>query len=249
MWRLASSLLCASSLLSPPAAPAAVIESTELPPGEIVDLEVTSGGSLYILRADIPHMAILSPDGGLTELDLDRIAVPGGMCLVDEWGFFVSDALDGTIVRFDESGEVLDEFDAPGRPGDVVRDGLELWYLSRDEGAVRSPGDPGVVLFNLPSPESGSLSVSGGRFLLSGTGVAWIFGAGVPAVPVDTGGPAVITRYGVLVLDPGTGLVTSLAGDTLASCGGGEWDRIAASPGGGTIVLWRRSGPSALVIR
>ncbi len=249
MWRLASSLLCASSLLSSPVATAAVNERLALPSGDIIDLEISSNGRLYLLRAGFPHMIVLHPDSTVTKLDLDQVSVPGGMCLAGEWGFFVSDALSGRILRFGPAGEMLEEFDSPGRPGDVVQDGLELWYYSRDGGVVRSVGSSEVVIFTVPSPGEGSLSVSEGSFLFSGSDGAWLFRTGEEAVRISAGASAYITWSGVLLLDEDEGLLTSLHGDTLATFERGSFNRISSSPDGSTVVLWRRNGSTALVLR
>jgi hypothetical protein len=221
----------------------------DLPPGDIVDVEVSPGGTIYLLRTGLPHLVAIEPDGSEEETDLERIRVPGGMCLVDDWGFFVSDALSGTIVRFSDSGEFLEEFPAPGRPGDLVRDGLDLWYVSREQGTVRSVGEPGVVVFTLPGAGEGTLGVSEGSFLYSTPAGAWSFGTGEPAVPVPAGAPAAISRRGIVVLDRDSGLLTTAAGDSLAHIPSAGYDRISSSPEGGTIVLWSRSESSALVIR
>jgi hypothetical protein len=249
MWRLASSLLFVSSLLSLPLATAAVNERLALPSRNIIDLEISSNGNLYLLCAGFPHMVILHPDSSVTELDLNQVSVPGGMCLVDQWGFFVSDALSGRILRFGSSGELLAEFDSPGRPGDVVLAGLELWYYSRDEGTVRSAGSSEVVIFTVPSPGEGSLSYSESTFLFSGSEGTWLFGTGEKPVRISSGTSAAITRRSVLILDEAEGLLTVLNGDTLASFEQGSFNRISCSPNGGTVVLWSRNGSTALVIR
>jgi len=256
MWRLASSLLYVSPFLPAIPAQAEVTGVFDLPVEEAIDLEISVDGTLFILSPGIPHLYMLAPDGDTSALDLSEITVPGGMCLVDERDFYVSDALSGTIFRFGSSGEVLEELPAPGRPGDVVMEGLSLWYVARNEGSVRAPGVqgsvPGVVqgieLFPIPASCEGTLSASAQEVLYSCEGGSWLLSPGEEPVLVADSLRATIARGGIIILDSAEGYAFSAVGDTLAAFEPERWNRISSSPDGGTVILWSRGEPGALVL-
>jgi len=248
MWRLASSLLYVSPFLPAIPCQAEVTGAFDLPVEEAIDLEISVDGTLFILNPGIPHLFMLAPDGSTSALDLSEVSVPGGMCLMDEHDFYVSDALSGTIFRFGSSGEVLEELPAPGRPGDVVLEGLSLWYVARNEGSVRAPGVQGVELFSIPASCEGTLSASAQKVLYSCEGGSWLLSPGEDPVLVTNAPRATISRGGIIILDTVDGYVFSAVGDTLAVFEPERWNRISSSPDGGTVILWSRGEPGTLVL-
>lgn len=130
-------------------------------PGGIIDAEINGAGDIYVLLPGLPHLRVYSPDGSVSEFDLSDVLLPGGMCIDERWGWFVTDELSDTVYRYDNTGEPADSWDSRGIPGDICLWGLSALYVSRASGTVISLEEPDAVLLRLTGSGDGQLSASG----------------------------------------------------------------------------------------
>ena len=217
-------------------------------PGDLVDVELDMEGNLYFLRSGTPHLEVHSREGDVTRFDLPQVMLPGGLCLEDRWGWWVSDSMDGMSYRYDASGTVVDSLYTPDRPGDICELGLSLLYVSRDRGAVMDARQPvgDRSLLRLSGACLGQLSASNDGAVYSDGSESFM----VPVLGEPTRLPGAGTWdlvYGVPVLLRGDSLLTDSW--KLEVPGASSFTRLSSSPGGRFMVLWIPGGEEVLVSR
>lgn len=240
-------LLPVLALLAAALQPAPGIETLTIDrPGDLVDLEIDARGTLYLLHAGLPHLAVLPAGGTVTWIDLDPVVLAGGLCLDGIRGGCVSDAVQGRIYRFDGSWLPVDSLDAPGRPGDLCLYGLSVLYVSRTSGTVSAAGGDDPPVLRLDGTGDGSLSASGTVAVYSDGGESFALSPAEAPLRLESG--AVWAAAGDSTL--------SLSGDSLhlrtgPIVVGGEIRpaRLSCSPDGRAIALWTPGGGEVLVLR
>jgi hypothetical protein len=215
-------------------------------PADLVDLEIDAQGTLYMLHAGLPHLAVLPSGGQVSWFDLDPVTLPGGLCLDGSWGGVVSDAMGGKVYRFDSSWLVLDSLDAPGRPGDLCLFGMSVIFVSRAAGSVTAADGDGTPILRLNGSGGGRLSASGGiavysdgeeSYLLTPTEVPGILLPGMSWA--SAGGSAISLDGDSLLLQEGPVAVHGAMTGAHLSC----------SPDGRAFAIWTPGGGEALVSR
>jgi hypothetical protein len=215
-------------------------------PSDLVDLEIDAQGTLYMLHAGLPHLAVLPAGGQVSWFDLDPVTLPGGLCLDGSWGGYASDAMGEKVYRFDSSWLLLDSLDAPGRPGDLCLFGLSVVFVSRTAGSVTAADGDGTPILRLNGSGGGRLSASGGIAVYSDGEESYLLTS--TEVPVRL-------RSGTSWAAAG-GSTISLTGDSLLLLegpvpvnGAMTGVRLSCSPDGRAFAIWTPGGGEVLVSR
>ncbi|MCK5115615.1 MAG: hypothetical protein KAR44_03385 [Candidatus Aegiribacteria sp.] len=217
-------------------------------PGRIIDAEINGAGDIYILLPGQPHLRIIHAGGSISEFDLSDVLLPGGMCIDEQWGWFVTDELTDMVYRYDNSGEPADSWDSRGMPGDICLSGLSVLYVSRASGTITSLEEPDDILARLTGSGEGQLSGSGSRAVYSCENESLI-----------------IRNYSATESLPSAGIWVTAGGELMVlqdSCvqGGsgnvlwrlpeaGEFSRISFSVNRNQCLLWSPGEGRILVLR
>ncbi len=217
-------------------------------PGGIIDAEINGAGDIYVLLPELPHLRIYSRDGSLSEYDLSDVLLPGGMCIDERWGWFVTDELTDMVYRYDNSGEPADSWDSRGMPGDISLWGLSVLYISRANGTIISLEEPDNILVRLAGSGDGQLSASGSNAVYSCENESLLLSnystpESLPSagIWVVSGGELVVLQDSC-VLD-GNGSVLFVLPEA------GEFSRISCSVNLNQYLLWSPGEGRILVLR
>ena len=215
---------------------------------EIIDAEIDMEGNVHILLPGLPHLLVYHPDDTVTEFDLSDVMLPGGFCVDERWGWYVSDELSGRIFHIDIAGETAEVIDSRGRPGDICMAGFAIPYVSKADGVICSMKEPADILVRLDGSGNGQLSASGNLAVYSGDIESYLLdqystpdrlpGQGVWALSADE----------LIVLKSDS--ILSVSGEEVFLIPEGEeFRRISCSPDGNRYVLWSPGRGEVLILR
>lgn len=217
-------------------------------PSEIIDAEIDMEGNVHILLPGLPHLLVYHPDETVTEYDLQDVMLPGGFCVDERWGWYVSDELSGRIFHVDIAGETAEITDSRGRPGDICMAGLAVLYISRADGVICSMKEPADILVRLDGSGIGQLSASGNLAVYSSGTESYLLdqystperlpGQGVWALSADE-----------LIVIKGDSILSANAEEVFLIPEGEEYRRISCSPDGNRYVLWSPGRGEVLILR
>jgi hypothetical protein len=217
-------------------------------PDGIIDAEINGAGDIYILLPGLPHLRIYSNDGTVSEYDLSDVILPGGMCIDERWGWFVTGELTDMVYRYDNAGELTDSWDSRGLPGDICLSGLSVLYVSRTSGTVSSLDEPDDILVRLDGSCEGQLSASGREAVYSSENESLLFGNFTAPEPLSGTGIWTVAGEELLVLQDSC--VLDGSGNILfrlPQCG--EFSRICCSLNGNHCLLWSPGEGRILVLQ
>ncbi len=217
-------------------------------PGGIIDAEINGAGDIYVLLPGLPHLRVYEAGDSLSEYDLSDVLLPGGMCIDERWGWFVTDELRGMVYRYDNSGELTDFWASRGMPGDICLSGLSVLYVSRASGTVTSLEEPDDILLRLAGSGDGQLSGSGSCAVYSCENESLLFRYYSAPESLPSAGIWVIAGRELMVLQDscvldGSGSVLFRLPET------GEFSRISCSVNGNHCLLWSPGEGRILVLR
>ncbi|MEN8207869.1 MAG: hypothetical protein ABFR50_01320 [Candidatus Fermentibacteria bacterium] len=217
-------------------------------PGGIIDAEINGTGDIYVLLPGLPHLLIYEADGSLSEYDLSDILLPGGMCIDERWGWFVTDELRDIVYRYDDSGEPADIWHSRGMPGDICLRGLSVLYISRAGGTVVSIEDQDDVIVRLTGSGDGQLSASGSCTVYSCEDETLLFENYSAPESLPSAGTWVAAGGELIVLQDST--VRDGSGSVLFRLPRiGEFSRISCSVNLNHCLLWSPGEGRILVLR
>jgi len=217
-------------------------------PRGIIDAEINGAGDIYLLLPGLPHLRIVAADGSLTEYDLSDVLLPGGMCIDERWGWFVTDELLNKVYRFDSSGEPTDSWDSSGMPGDICRSGLSVLYVSRARGAVTSLEEPDIDLLKLTGSGDGQLSASGSCAVYSSENESMLFRNYSTPESLPSAGIWAVAGRELMVLQDSC-VLDSTGAILFQLPEAGEFSRISCSVNGLHCLLWSPERGRILVLR
>jgi hypothetical protein len=216
--------------------------------GRIIDAEINGDGDVFVLLPGLPHLRVYGADGSLSEYDLPDVLLPGGMCIDERWGWFVTDELRDTVYRYDNTGEPADSWGSRGMPGDICLSGLSVLYVSRASGTVTFLEEPDEILVRLVGAGDGQLSASGSRAVYSCENESLLFRSYSAPESLPSAGIWVIAGGELMVLQDsclqdGSGAVLFRLPET------GEFSRISCSVNSNHCLLWSPGEGRILVMR
>lgn len=217
-------------------------------PSEIIDAEISGAGDIYILLPGLPHLRVYSNDGTVSEYDLSDVLLPGGICIDERWGWFVTGELTDMVYRYDNTGELTDSWDSRGSPADICLSGLSVLYVSRTSGTVSSLHEPDDILVRLNGSCKGQLSASGREVVYSDENESFLFGNYAAPVALPETGTWAVSGEELLVLQDSC--VLDGSGNILYQlprCG--EFSRICCPLNGYHCLLWSPGEGRILVLR
>ncbi|NLP05008.1 hypothetical protein GX411_03520 [Candidatus Fermentibacteria bacterium] len=215
-------------------------------PGPPMDAASGRSGVFAVLSFSIPRVLLLSSAGEtLGSFDAPEAGSPGGIAVLEDGSFCISDRMAGVTWLYGPHGECTGSVPTPGGPTALAWAGPDLWYLSSDENAVFAAGTDHSPLAR-PGFTAIGLTASGRRGVCSGTGRCALFEASFGVTAVFEGRDADFAGGALLVL----------CGDSLAPAGGGpavaaglsEWERFACSADS-TILLYNPGSSEVLLLR
>jgi hypothetical protein len=217
-------------------------------PDGIIDAEINGAGDIYVLLPGLPHLRIYSNDGTIYEYDLSDVILPGGMCIDERWGWFVTGELTDMVYRYDNVGELTDSWISRSLPGDICLSGLSVLYVSRASGTVSSLDESDNTLVRLNGSCEGQLSASGREAVYSDENESFLFGNYAVPEPLPETGTWTVSGEELLVLQDSCVLDSS--GNILfrlPQCG--EFSRICCSLNGYNCLLWSPGEGRILVLK
>jgi hypothetical protein len=179
---------------------------------------------------------------------LTDVIIPGGFCVDERWGWFVSDELSGRIFHIDIAGETAEFTDSRGRPGDICMAGFAVLYISRADGVICSMKEPADILVRLDGSGRGQLSASGNLAVYSSDTESYLLD--------QYSTPERLPGQGVWALSADELMV--LKSDSILSVNGEElflipereeFRRISCSSDGNRYVLWSPGRGEVLILR
>ena len=217
-------------------------------PEEIIDAEIDMDGNVHILLPGLPHLLIYHPDETVTEFDLPDIMLPGGFCVDERWGWYVSDELSSRIFHVDVAGETAEFTDSRGRPGDICIAGFAVLYISRADGVICSMKEPADILVRLDGSGSGQLSASGNLAVYSSDTESYLLDQYSTPERLPSPEAWALSADELIVLKSDS--IMSVDGEEgFLIPVGGEFRRISCSPDGNRYVLWSPGKGEVLVLR
>ncbi|MCK4806556.1 MAG: hypothetical protein KAT09_02870 [Candidatus Aegiribacteria sp.] len=217
-------------------------------PDGIIDAEINGAGDIYVLLPGLPHLRIYAAGGSVSEYDLPDVLLPGGMCIDERWGWFVTGELTDMVYRYDDSGELTNYWDSRVMPGDICLSGLSVLYVSRASGTVTSLDEPDDILVRLNGSGDGQLSASGNEAVYSSENESHIFRNYSAPEPLPFAGTWTVAGRELMVLQDscvldGSGSVLFRLPEP------GEFSRISCSANGNHCLLWTPGEGRILVLR
>ena len=214
----------------------------------VIDAEVDIAGNIYVLLPGLPHLRVYSSEGPVYEYDLSDILLPGGMCVDERWGWFVTGEITNKIYRYDDSGELTDSRDSRGLPGDICLYGMDILYVSQASGTVSSLYEPDDILLRLTGSCEGQLSASGITSVYSCEDESFILTDFEPPEPLPASGTWVAVNDELMVLQDscvrdGNEEIEFILPEY------GEFSRISCSSSGNHCLLWSSGEGRILVLR
>ena len=216
--------------------------------GGIIDAEINGDGDIYVLLPGLPHLRVYGADGSLSEYDLSDVLLPGGMCIDERWGWFVTDELRDTVYRYDNTGEPAEIWSSRGMPGDICLLGLSVLYVSQASGTVSFLEEPDDILVRLAGSGEGQLSASGSEAVYSCENESLLFrNYSVPeslpsaGIWVAAGGELMVLQDSCVL--GGSGSVLFRLPEA------GEFSRISCSVNSNHCLLWSPGEGRILVLR
>lgn len=217
-------------------------------PDGIIDAEINGAGDIYILLPGLPHLRIYSADGDIIEYDLSDILLPGGMCIDERWGWYVTGEISNKVYHFDNAGELTDYWDSRGLPGDICLSGFSIMYVSRAEGAISRLDESTDILVRLNGAGDGQLTGSGREAVYSDADESILFGDYSPPEQLPRIGAWAIAGEELLVLNDSC--VCSSNGSLRFQLPQyGEFSRIGCSKSGNHCLLWSPGEGRILVLQ
>ncbi|MCD4701717.1 MAG: hypothetical protein K8S24_07655 [Candidatus Aegiribacteria sp.] len=217
-------------------------------PDGIIDAEINGAGDIYVLLPGLPHLRIYGAGGSVSEYDLSDVLLPGGICIDERWGWFVTGELTNMVYRYDNSGELTDFWDSRGMPGDICIQGLSVLYVSRASGTVTSLDEPDDILLRLNDSGNGQLSASGNEAVYSSENESHIFADYSAPEPLPSAGTWTFAGRELIVLQDSC--VLDGSGAVLFELPQpGEFSRISCSVNGNHCLLWTPGEGRILVLR
>ncbi len=216
--------------------------------GGIIDAEINGAGDIYVLLPGQPHLRIVHAGGSISEYDLSDVLLPGGMCIDERWGWFVTDELSDMVYRYDNSGEPADSWSSRGMPGDICLSGLSVLYVSRASGTIISLEEPDDILVRLTGSGEGQLSGSGNEAVYSCENESLLYrnysaSESLPSAGIwVTAGGELMVLQDSCVLDGGGTVLFRLPE-------AGEFSRISCSVNHNQCLLWSPGEGRILVLR
>ncbi len=216
-------------------------------PEEIIDAEIDMEGNVHILLPGLPHLLVYHPDETVTEFDLPDVMLPGGFCVDERWGWFVSDELSGRIFHIDIAGETAEFTDSRSRPGDICMAGFAILYISIADGVICSMNEPADILVRLDGSGCGQLSASGNLAVYSSNTESYLLDQystperlpeGVWALSADE---LIVLKSESILSDNGEEVFMIPEGE--------EFRRVSCSPDGKRYVLWSPGRGEVLILR
>ncbi|RKZ06605.1 hypothetical protein DRQ25_13550 [Candidatus Fermentibacteria bacterium] len=217
-------------------------------PGGIIDAEINGDGDIYVLLPGLPHLRVYEADGSLSEYDLPDVLLPGGMCIDERWGWFVTDELRDTVYRYDNTGEPADIWSSRGMPGDICLSGLSVLYVSKASGTVTSLEEPDDILLRLTGSGEGQLTASGSEAVYSCENESLLFRNYTVPESLPSAGIWVAAGGELIVLQDSC--VLGGSGSVLFRLPeAGEFSRISCSVNSNHCLLWSPGRGRILVLR
>ena len=214
----------------------------------IIDAEVDIAGNIYVLLPGLPHLRVYSSEGAIFEYDLSDILLPGGMCVDERWGWFVTGELTNLVYRYDDTGELADSWGCRGLPGDICLSGMDVLYVSQASGTISSLYEPDDILLRLTGSCDGQLSASGITSVYSCENESFLLADFEPPEPLPGHGIWVAVNDELMVLRDscvrdGKGEIQFILPEY------GEFSRISCSSSGNHCLLWSSVEGRILVLR
>ncbi|MCK4671202.1 MAG: hypothetical protein KAT47_01580 [Candidatus Aegiribacteria sp.] len=217
-------------------------------PEEIIEAEIDMEGNVHILLPGLPHLLVYHPDETVTEFDLQDVMLPGGFCVDERWGWYVSDELSGRIFHIDVAGETAEFTDSRGRPGDICIAGFAVLYISRADGVICSMKEPADILVRLDGSGSGQLSASGNLAVYSSDTESYLLDQYSTPERLPEQGVWALSADELIVLKSDS--ILSVNGEEVFMIPEGEeFRRISCSPDGNRYVLWSPGRGEVLILR
>lgn len=217
-------------------------------PEEIIDAEIDMEGNVHILLPGLPHLIVYHSDETVTEYDLPDILLPGGFCVDERWGWYVSDEISGGVFHIDVAGETAEIVDSRGRPGDICMAGFAILYVSKAEGTICSMKEPADILVRLEGSGNGQLSASGNLAVYSSDTESYLLNQYSTPDRLPDPGAWLISADELMVLRSDS--ILSVYGEEIFPIpGGGGFRRISCSPDGNRYVLWSPGRGEVLILR
>ena len=217
-------------------------------PEEIIDAEIDMEGNVHILLPGLPHLIVYHSDETVTEYDLPEILLPGGFCVDERWGWYVSDEISGGVFHIDVAGETAEIVDSRGRPGDICMAGFAILYVSKAEGTICSMKEPADILVRLEGSGNGQLSASGNLAVYSSDTESYLLNQYSTPDRLPDPGAWLISADELMVLRSDS--ILSVYGEEIFPIpGGGGFRRISCSPDGNRYVLWSPGRGEVLILR
>jgi len=241
LFAVLSTLLVSESIAE---LPGIDVEYITVPDG-IINAEINRAGDIYILLPGLPHLRVYFAGDSISEYDLPEVLLPGGMCIDERWGWFVTDELRDMVYRYDDSGELTDSWASRGMPGDICLSGLSVLYVSRVSGTVTSIEEPDDILVRLTGSGDGQLSGSGREAVYSSQNESLLLGNYSAPEQLPSAGIWVVAGRELIVLQDSCVLDSS--GSVLFRLPrAGEFSRISCS--GNHCLLWSPGKGRILVL-
>lgn len=216
-------------------------------PDGIIDAEINANGDIYVLLPGLPHLLIYAAGGSVSEYDLSDVLLPGGMCIDERWGWFVTGELTDMVYHYDDSGELTDSWDSRRMPGDICIRGLSVLYVSRASGTITSLGEPDDILVRLNDSGDGQLSASRTEVVYSGENESHILSDFSAPLSLPRAGTWTVAGRELMVLQDSC--VLDGSGSVLFKLPQpGEFSRISCSDNGNHCLLWTPGKGRILVL-
>ncbi|MCD4848979.1 MAG: hypothetical protein K8R76_12410 [Candidatus Aegiribacteria sp.] len=217
-------------------------------PSEIIDAEIDMEGNVHVLLPGLPHLLVYHPDETVIEYDLPDVMLPGGFCVDERWGWYVSDELSGRIFHIDVAGETAEVIDSRGRPGNICMAGFAILYVSKADGVICSMKEPADILVRLDGSGNGQLSASGNLAVYSSDTESYLLDQYSTPDRLPYPGAWVLSADELMVLKSDS--ILSFNGETVFPVPeGGGFSRISCSPDGNRYVLWSPGRGEVLILR
>ncbi len=217
-------------------------------PDGIIDAEINGAGDIYVLLPGLPHLRIYAAGGSISEYDLSDVLLPGGMCIDERWGWFITGELTDMVYLYDNAGELTDFWDSRGMPGDICLRGLSVLYVSRASGTITLIDEPDDILVRLNGSGNGQLTASGNEAVYSSGNESLLLRNYSTPESLPDAGTWTVAGRGMMVLQDscvldGSGAVLFQLPEP------GEFSRISCSANGNHCLLWTPGKGRILVLR
>ena len=218
----------------------ALLLAYDFPDIVFCDLEIDVSGTVWLLPESESVIIRLKENGQQSRFDTGFAGLPAGLAVSPTGKWMISYQNPGVVHIYDQDDILTEEVSLPG-PGDILFSGLALWAVDTVRQNVISSNND-IVARNCCNSHSRLCLERTGSGISSGSYGVFLLESGETTEKLSDSGSACFSEDGILILKDGNLFVYD--GDTLLT--DMPYNRISASPGGETVVLWGNSLPLVL---